>query len=319
MQKRLLKFLPPALGLLVLGGVAIGLHGALKKISLGDIMAALDATSLHQILQALATLACCICIMSGYDLPGIFFARRLAAFPRLGLLRVGLASFCAYALSHVLGAPALSSAAIRFRLYAQWGVPPAGIARIIALSCSSFTLGFITLLGGLLLLSPLSVPVFGDTAPLLLRCAGAGLLALIAAYVLAARHREALVLFGRTLPLPGARLALAQITISCVDIAAACGVLHAILPAAPGLTYPHMLSLYLAAFASGMFSGLPGGVGVFDSVLLLGLSAYLPPATALGAILLFRVMYFLAPACLAGILYAGHELWVQAYGHGEKQ
>ena len=77
------------------------------------------------------------------------------------------------------------------------------------------------------------------------------------------------------------------------------------------------LALYLAAFASGAYSGLPGGVGVFDSLLLLGLSAYLPAADALGAILLFRVMYFLIPACLAGICYAGHELWVHTRAPGE--
>ncbi|MDD2704851.1 MAG: hypothetical protein PHU07_05905 [Acidocella sp.] len=319
MQKRLLKFLPPALGVLVLGGIAIGLHGALRKVGLSDILGALAATPRAQILQATLLLGLSMCVMSGYDLPGVLFARRCEKFPHLGLLRVGLASFCAYALSHVLGAPALSSAAIRFRLYAQWLVPPSGIARIVALSGSSFSLGLATLLGGLLMFAPLSVPVFGDAAPELLRLGGALLAGLAVAYVLAARRREALEIFGRRIPLPGARLAMAQILVSCADIAAACGILYAVLPGAPGLTYLHVLSLYIAAFASGVFSGLPGGVGVFDSVLLLGLSDYLPPATALGAILLFRVMYFLVPASLAGILYAGHELWTHTQGQGDKE
>ena len=309
-KRKLLKYLPPLLGLVVLAGVFIGLHGALKKVSAGDVLAAFAATPQHQVFHALMLLALSVCVMAIYDLPGVTFARRSENFPRLGLHRIGLASFCAYALSHVLGAPALSSAAIRLRLYAQWGVPSAGIGRIIALSGSTFAIGLSTMLGFLLLIQPHAVPVFGHAAPGVLRLGGAVLAGIAAAYVVAAKGRESVTLFGREIALPGARLALAQIIVAAADMSISSAILYTVLPDAPGLSYLHVLSVYLAAFASGLFSGLPGGVGVFDSVLLLGLSAYLPPATALGAILLFRVMYFLAPACLAGICYAGHELWV---------
>ena len=298
--------------------MVIGLHGALKKIGIADVLAALAATPRHEILHAVLLLGVSVCIMSAYDLPGVTFARRGQKFPRLGLHRIGLASFCAYALSHVLGAPALSAAAIRLRLYAQWGVPPAGIGRIMALSGSTFAIGFCAMLGLLLLLHPHAVPVFGHAAPGPLRLTGAILAGIAATYVAAARGRDSVTLLGRDIALPGARLALAQILLSGADMAISSAILYTVLPGAPGLTYPHVLSIYLAAFASGAISGLPGGVGVFDSVLLLGLSEYLLPASALGAILLFRVMYFLAPACLAGLCYAAHELWVHTRATGEK-
>jgi uncharacterized membrane protein YbhN (UPF0104 family) len=299
-----------AVGVLVLGGIAVGLHGALKKIEPGDVLTALAVTPRQNLQHAVLLLGLSMCVMGGYDLPGVIFARRTAAFPRLGLLRIGLASFCAYALSHVLGAPALSAAAIRCRLYAQWKVPPSGIARIVTITGSTFTVGFLTTLGVLLLLNPLAVPVHAP--PGSLRFMGAMLAGTAIAYVAASGQREFVTLLGRRIPLPGTRLAFTQILLSCADIAIASGILYALLPHAPGLTMLPVLGLYLAAFVSGVFSGLPGGVGVFDSVLLLGLSAYLPPATALGAILLFRVLYFMAPACLAAPLYAGHELWMQA-------
>lgn len=296
----------------MLAGVVIGLHGALKKIGLADVLNAFEATPRRQVLHAGLLLGLSLCIMCIYDLPGVTFARRAENFPRLGLHRIGLASFCAYALSHVLGAPAISSAAIRLRLYAQWSVPSNGIGRIIALSGSTFSLGICAMLGFLLLIHPHAVPVFGHAAPGTIRLAGALLACIPVAYVLAARGRASVTVFGTEIPLPGARLALAQILLSGTDVAVSSAILYTILPDAPGLGYPHVLSIYLAGFASGLFSGLPGGVGVFDSVLLLGLSEYLLPAEALGAILLFRVMYFLAPACFAGLCYAGHELWVHA-------
>jgi glycosyltransferase 2 family protein len=306
-----LKYLPPLLGLVVLAAVVFGLHGALRHIGPADVLYALACTPKREIAHALILLAASLCIMAAYDIPGILFARRLVSFPRLRSRQVALASFCAYALSHVLGAPALSAAAIRFRLYAQWRVPAAGIGRIVALSGSMFSIGLATLLGTLLLFAPRALPLFGHAIdPALLRGGGIALAAMVAAYIVAAGHRSALTLRGRSLALPGSRLALAQVVFSCLDTATACAILYVILPTTPGLTYAHVLGIYLAAFAFGIFSGLPAGVGVFDSVLLLGLSAYLPPATALGAILLFRVMYFLAPACGAALCYAGHELWV---------
>ncbi|HTQ72559.1 MAG TPA: hypothetical protein VMH92_13810 [Acidocella sp.] len=311
-MRRLLKRLPPVLGLLLLTAIAFGLHGVFKKVGLAAIFTAFLDTPVWDVIRALALLAASICIMAAYDLPGVFFARRAGGGLHLPYPSIGLASFCAYALSHVLGATALTAAAIRLRFYAHWAVPPGGIARIMALSGSSFTLGVLTLLGGLLLSNPFNVPLPGSLPPALLRILGAALLLVPVAYVLAARGREAVVLFGKRIALPGGRIALAQIALSCLDICCACAILHAVLPAAPGLAYPRTLSLYLGAFAAGVLSGLPGGVGVFDSVLLLGLAAYLPPAPALGGILLFRVMYFLAPACLAGLCYAGHELWVYA-------
>lgn len=317
MGRKALRYLPPALGLLVLAGAALGLRGALKKLSLGDILAALEATPREHVFHAVVMLGCSCCIMCAYDLPGVIFARRVEKFPQLGLRRVGLASFCAYTLSHVLGAPALSAAAIRVRLYAQWGVPAAGITRIIALSGTNFTLGLAAMLGLFLLLRPGVLPVFGNIAPVPLRLVGLALMGVPVAYVLAARARDSVRLLGREISLPGERLATAQVLLACADIATASAILYAVLPATPGLSFPLVLSLYLAAFASGAYSGLPGGVGVFNSLLLLGLSAYLPAADALGAILLFRVMYFLAPACLGGLCYAAHELWAHTQAPGE--
>lgn len=310
-KHRLIKYLPPVLGLVVLIGIVVGLHGALRRIGPEDVLAALGATPRREVLHALVLLAASMGLMMAYDVPGILFARRLGAFPRLKLRQVALASFSAYALSHVLGAAALTAAAIRVRLYAQWQVPRAGIARIIALSGSMFSLGLAALLGFLLLLHPHALPLFGHAVtPDLLRAMGAALLAVVAAYVAAARRREGLNVFGHEIALPGHGLALTQVALSCADTVTACAILYVILPDAAGLSYPHVLGIYLAAFAGGVFSGLPGGVGVFDSVLLLGLSGYMDAAPALGAILLFRVLYFLCPACVAALCYAGHEVWI---------
>jgi uncharacterized membrane protein YbhN (UPF0104 family) len=311
--RRALHYLPPVLGILVLSGIIFGLHRALKKVGFHDVLAALKATPGAEIGHALGLLALSFCIMLVYDIPGILFAKKLVDFPRLGLRRIGFASFCAYALSHVLGAPAISAAAIRLRLYAQWGVPAAGIGRIVTLSGTAFALGTCTLLGGVLLFHPLEVPLLGnEVTPLALRAIGAALWVVIGLYVVAARKTEPLQMLGRNIPRPGWGLAIAQVLLSCADTGTACAILYVVLPTVHGLSYPHVLAIYLAGFTGGLFSGLPGGVGVFDTVLLLGLAGTMDPARAIGAILLFRVLYYLVPAAIAGFCFAAHEIWITA-------
>lgn len=311
--RRWVRFLPPVLGVLVLTGILIGLHGALAKISFADVLAALRATPRAEIYHALILLCGSCGVMMIYDVPGIMFAKRRGDFPKLAWWRIGFASACAYALSHVLGAPALSAAAIRFRLYAQWGVPAAGIGRIMSVSGTTFASGSCLLLGAVLLVHPRELPWFGhELSPVGLRGLGVFLWALVAAYVALARGSKPISLFGLTIPRPGLAVAMAQVAISFCDIALACGILYVVLPTVPGLTYAHVLAFYLAGFAGGLLSGLPGGVGVFDTLLLLGLAGYINPADAIGAILLFRVLYYVSPAGLAGVVFALHEVWVAA-------
>ncbi len=312
---RLIKFLPPALGVLVLAGIIFGLHGALSRVSPQDVLDALAATPARRVYQAFGLLGLACCIMMIYDWPGIFFAKKLISFPPIGGKHVALASFSAYALSHVLGAPAITGAAIRLRLYAQWRVPPSGIARIITLSGSTFALGAAMLIGGILLLQPRALPLFGDVAAPALRLGGGVILVVIIFYViLAGRPGQRLALFGRQIPLPGSWLAVSQLALSCADIAVAGSILFTILPPAPGLNLPHVLAIYVAALASGLVSSLPAGIGVFDTVLLLALSPYLDPAVAIGAILLFRVLYFLIPASAAALCFAAHEIFLTTKG-----
>ena len=83
------------------------------------------------------------------------------------------------------------------------------------------------------------------------------------------------------------------------------------MPPTPGLTYLRFLACYLASYSAGLLASLPGGIGVFDTAMLLGLSS----PTVLGRprgpgrdLLLFRLYYYIIPLFLAGTLFAGHEL-----------
>jgi uncharacterized membrane protein YbhN (UPF0104 family) len=52
--------------------------------------------------------------------------------------------------------------------------------------------------------------------------------------------------------------------------------------------------MFIIAIAAGIISNVPGGVGVFESVLLL-LFRTVPPDQLLGSLLAYRIIYYLVP------------------------
>ncbi len=108
--------------------------------------------------------------------------------------------------------------------------------------------------------------------------------------------------------LPGWRMAVLQVLLATVDVAVTASIFYALLPSADGLTWPRFLGVYVASYTAGLAANLPGGIGVFDTAMLLGLSPWLEPPQIIGAILVFRLYYYVIPLFLAGSLFAGNEV-----------
>ncbi|MDB5413906.1 MAG: lysylphosphatidylglycerol synthetase family protein, partial [Rubritepida sp.] len=64
----------------------------------------------------------------------------------------------------------------------------------------------------------------------------------------------------------------------------------------------------LAAYSAGIVANVPGGLGVFDGAIIIGLSPYMGAAEVVGALLVFRLYYYIVPLFIAGTLFAGFEI-----------
>ena len=124
--------------------------------------------------------------------------------------------------------------------------------------------------------------------------------------VLCRDGRERL-LFGRIqLRLPSASLALQQLLFSAVDIAATAGVLWFLLPSGV-IDFPAFVGFFAIAIVLGVLSHVPGGLGVFEAIMLVALRDRLPAETLAAALVLYRVIYYVLPLCLALALLVVHE------------
>ncbi|MEO8672127.1 MAG: bifunctional lysylphosphatidylglycerol flippase/synthetase MprF [Tahibacter sp.] len=109
-------------------------------------------------------------------------------------------------------------------------------------------------------------------------------------------------------PLPGWNLRVGLTLISLLDWLLAAGVLYACLYVSGAHVKPGLLiGAFAGASVLGLVSLVPGGLGVFDGLILLSLGSagYDQPAL-LSALFLFRIAYYLLPLFFG--LYAGSEM-----------
>ena len=111
------------------------------------------------------------------------------------------------------------------------------------------------------------------------------------------------------IPVPSAGIAFAQVAVASTDLLCAAGVLYVLLPPQADDRFRRIRGFYLIAISAGIISNVPGGVGVFESVLLLIFHA-VPPDHLLGALLAYRIIYYFGPFAVALALLGAHELWV---------
>ncbi len=303
-MKRYLRHVPALLGVLLLVGAIYVVQREFRHLKVEDIKASLAAIPASALVISFAWTVLSYGVLTFYDRLGTIYAGH-----KVRYRRVAFASFCAYALSHNLGFAAVSGAAVRYRLYSHWGLSAVQIAKVVGFCSLTFGLGGLVLGGCILFFEPLSIPFFSSVLPLwAFYIIGGAMWAIVAAYVIVSKAAGTLRLRGHEFNLPNWRMAIVQVALASVDVAVTAAIFYALIPATPGLTYLRFLACYLASYSAGLLANLPGGIGVFDTAMLLGLEPYLPPPVILGAILVFRLYYYIIPLFMAGTMFAGNEL-----------
>ena len=306
--KRLGRHFPHLLGLLLLAGAVFVVQREFRHLSFDEVRAGLRAIPRRALFISAGFTVLSFFVLSFYDRLAVIHVGH-----RLAFRRTFFAAFCSYVLSHNLGVSALSGAAVRFRLYGIWGLPPADIAQIVAFCSVTFALGACALVGGVLIIEPGAIPVLAHAIPhVLLRLAGLAAWGAVIAYVALSRRRTQLRLWRLRVEMPGPRMAVGQVVVASLDVGATAAIAFSLLPPTPELGYPTFLAIYIASYTAGLVASVPGGLGVFDGAMLLGLAAWLPAPTILGMILVFRIFYYIVPLFIAGALFAGHELLLRS-------
>ena len=305
--KRLTRNLPALLGVLLLVGAVYVVQREFRHLNVRDVGHALAEIPRLSLWEAAALSVLSYGLLTFYDKLATIYANHHVTY-----VRCAFASFCAYALAHNLGFAAVSGAAVRYRLYAHWGLSPYQIGKVVAFSSLTFGLGGMTLGGLILFTEPSAVPGLSMLLPhwAVFLC-GLAMWLVVATYITLASLFPVLRFRGREVDLPGWRMALGQVALATADVSLTASIFYVLLPHAAGLTWHRFLAVYLGSYALGLASNVPGGLGVFDTAMLLGLkSSHVGAPMVLGAIAVFRLFYYVVPLFIAGALFAGNEVLV---------
>jgi hypothetical protein len=302
-------------GLGVVVGIAIAamaiyaLTHALKHVNYGEVLAIVGRTNPGLIALALLLVACSYGSLTIYDLLALRTIGRSDVPYRIA----ALASFTSYPIAHGVGAVALVSPVIRYRIYSCNGLGPLDVANICFLTGLTFWLGNLTALGLSLFYEPGAIGLMDYLTPQLNRVLAAVVLLAIAAFVvwswLAPRQ-----LGTRRWPvrLPSGPMVLLQIALGVFDLGAAALAMYVLIPAGVNIDFYQMTAVFIAATLLGFASHTPAGLGVFDAAILLGLGGD-DKEPLLAALLMFRFLYHFLPLVLALALFGGVEAW-RAWG-----
>ena len=297
------RWVGPLAALLVFGTVALVLHHQLAQLHIKSVFAHLHAIPRRQIAAALLFTALSYWLLSTYEVLALRYLRRVIPYTR-----ILFTSFIAYSFGHTLGFAVFTGSAIRFRLYVTAGVSAIDVATVTAFCSLSLGIGLATISGLSLLLSPVSAAAVLHLHHNWSLLVGTALLCAVLAYALwACFARGALEIRGWSLRPPGPAIGLTQVVLSVLDLSLSSAVLWSVLPADAHVPFVSFLGVYAAAVIAGIVSHVPGGVGVFEAVILLTVPN-VPAEAMLGSLLAYRAIYYLVPLVVGTLLFGSKEL-----------
>ena len=281
----------------------LALSRMLDDVVYDDLVAAIEDTSWLNIGLAVLFTAISFAALSVYDRQALALVGRTAPFSH-----VALTSFCAYAVGNIAGFGPLTGGTIRYRFYSPLGVSPEDIARIVGYVTASFGFGLLFVSGLGLVMADASLAALVGLPQVAVRGVAVLILVLVgAAIVTAAIGPRQIGVFGRRVALPGPGALALQLAATLVDLIASALVLWVLLPPNT-IDFPSVLAVYSVAIGLGILSHVPGGVGVFETIVLGALGPRLPLDGLVGALLLYRVIYYVLPLAVAVIALTITEL-----------
>jgi uncharacterized membrane protein YbhN (UPF0104 family) len=289
---------------LLFGASLVVLWHIVSEIDVNELKAAFTAASFRQIGLAILFTTLSYGLLTCYDAIAL---RQLKV--HIPYRTTALASFTSYAVSFTLGFPLLTAGTVRYWIYASKGVSGARVASLTVIAGVTFWLGMALVLAWTMISRADEVAgLVYYTSMWLNQFVGLCAAIFVVVYLIwVSLKRRIVKIQGWRLELPGFRLSVAQLLIGAVDVCAGAGVLFVLLPGGHNIGFETFVAIYIFAVMLGVASHAPGGLGVFEATILLALSSY-PREPVLGALLLYRLCYYLVPFVIALALLGAYEI-----------
>jgi len=303
-HRQILHKLGVAVSITVIGIACYVLYHMLRDIDTFEVIEAIKGTEPRSIALAALFVAAGYFTLTFYDL----FAVRAIGHSDIPYRVNALAAFASYSIGHNVGASVFTGGAVRYRIYSAWGLNAIDVAKICFIAGLTFWLGNAAVLGIGIAYHPEAASSVDQLPSWLNRVIAVAIIIGLVAYVVWVWVRPRNVGRGPwTVVLPGGPLTLLQIAIGIVDLGFCALAMYTLVPDEPNLGFVVVAVIFVSATLLGFASHSPGGLGVFDAAMLVGLWQ-MDKEDLLAGMLLFRVLYYIAPFVISVILLTFREV-----------
>lgn len=300
--KRLLKKMVSWAGLFFFALAAYMIYHQLSKYNMEDIKnAILSIPRKNLILACLASFFGYIAL-SSYDYLALRYIGR-----KLSPLRWVFAGFIGFSVSNNAGHAIVSGGAIRYRLYTRWRFHAGDIVKMVTFSGFTYLVAcfFLIILG--YILTP--DHAFGEgsvsklTTAIVTIFSVIGLLVYFGASLF---YKKPIVIKDIGFEIPSFKMALAQVILGGADILLASLVLYFSMIPFIDIDFDVFIGVFIIAQVLGVFSQVPGGLGVFEGLFLFIIPGD-NPVGLFGALIAYRIIYYLLPLVVSGVVLTSYE------------
>jgi uncharacterized membrane protein YbhN (UPF0104 family) len=274
---------------------------AITKVQWAQVLDAISKMSGATLWLAAGITLASYLVYSTYDLLGKWYTDHGLAWWRV--IMVGMIS---YAFTMSLGAP-VGGLAMRLRLYVKQGLEQGTVMRILGISITSNWMGYLLVAGAIFAMGVMRLPRSWEFGNGSLQAVGMAMVVagLTYLYLCAFSKTRSWTIHGHVIELPSIGLAAAQISLAIVNWMLIAGVIYVLLE--EKADYFVVLGIFLVSAIAGAIAHVPGGVGVIESVFIALLPGNVPHNEILGAVLVYRAFYYVAPLLIAGAWYLAVE------------
>ena len=298
-----------ALSITIIGVAAFVLYRMLHDIDVREVMHAVRRTPMRNLILAGLFVAAGYFTLTFYDV----FALRTIGCKTIPYRVAALAGFTSYSIGHNVGATVFTGGAVRYRIYSVWGLTLIDVAKICFVAGLTFWLGNAAVLGLGIAYDPNAASAIDQLPVGLNRFIAAVILVVLAIYIgwVWTAPRQ----IGRSnwqVTLPGGPLTLLQIFIGILDLGCCALAMFVLMPSAPHIPFVTLAVIFVMATLLGFASTSPGGLGVFDAAMFIGLWQF-DKENLLAGLLLFRLFYYVLPFAITLAVLGVRELWVDVH------
>ena len=301
--------LSPIFTVLVFCFAGVVIYLELRAHSLSEIASDIASIPSEKVVTALALVIPGLLALACYDVVAVKYLKLPLRWWRP--LSTGLLG---YSITNTTGHAVVVGGVLRLRIYPRWGITGGSIGEIVGFGVLTYYLGLsctaalaFLFEGGGLAKTLSHIPHVGEflSHPAFRYAIPAVLLSLIVTwFILLFTVKKTIRIRKHDFKLPKPIIGVLQVVVSCADLCIVASVLWALLPSHEGMDWLSFVGIFAVIQFISLLSAVPGGIGVFEGIMLVVLAPVASKQSEVFAMLLtFRAIYYLIPFTLGGLAF----------------